>query len=124
MQNEGVITVVEDMAEDRGIDLLIFSSRRKENLLLLDNDLLMLVRDDEVADYDNDTKITIDEVCSNSGEEWDEDELQQAISDMKSDHVVMNGIEDVDDQDKSDELVKGDDEIGEVDKMRIIVTRL
>lgn len=124
MQNEGVITVVEDMAEDRGIDLLIFSSRRKENLLLLDNDLLMLVRDDEVADYDNDTKTTIDEVCSNSGEEWDEDELQQAISDMKSDHVVMNGIEDVDDQDKSDELVKGDDEIGEVDKMRIIVTRL
>ena len=124
MQNEGVITVVEDMAEDRGIDLLIFSSRRKENLLLLDNDLLMLVRDDEVADYDNDTKTTIDEVCSNNGEEWNEDELQQTISDMKSDHVVMNGIEDVDDQDKSDELVEGDDKIGEVDSMRIIATRL
>jgi len=112
------------MAEDRGINLLTFSSSRNENVLLLDNDLLILVRDDEVTDYDNDSKTTVDEVCSNNGEEWNEDELQQTISDMKSDHVVMNGIEDVDDQDKSDELVEGDDKIGEVDSMRIIATRL
>jgi len=108
--------MVEDMAKDQGISSLKFSIRKNESVLLQDNDLVTGVSDDEVADYDNDLKTTVNEVCSDSEEAWDKDELQETISDMKSDHVVMNDNEDVEDEDKSDELGEGDDEIGEVEQ--------
>jgi len=100
--NEGVVKMVENIGEDEGIRSLKFSNRKNENVLLHDNDLVTGENNDEEDDEED------------SEEMWDEDELQEKISDMKSDHVVMNENEDVQDEDKSYELVEGDDEFGEV----------
>jgi len=71
--------MVENMAEDEGIRSLKFSDRKNESVLLHDNDFLTVVSNNEVTDYDNDEKTTVNEVCSDSEEEWDEDELHETI---------------------------------------------
>ena len=102
--NEGVVNIVETMAENEGISSLKFSNRKNENVLLLDNDLITGVSENEEGDYDNNSKSTISEVCSDSDEEWNEDELQETISDMKCDHVVMS-----ENENKNSEREEGDD---------------
>jgi len=67
-----------------------------------------------VTDYDNDSKSTLNEVCSDSEEEWDEDELQETIPDMKSDHLVMNNNEDLQDEDELGEVGQSEDKNDEV----------
>ncbi len=102
--NEGVMNIVETMAENEGISSLKFSNRKNENVLLLDNDLITGVSENEVGDYDNNSKSTVSKVCSDSDEEWNEDELQETISDMKCDHVVMS-----ENEDKNSKRQEGDD---------------
>jgi len=70
--------------------------------------------ENEVEDHDIDENTTVNEVYSDSEEEWDEDELQKTISDMKSDHVVMNENDGVQDKNKTDELEESGDELDEV----------
>ena len=112
--NEGVVNIVETMAEKEGIRFLKFSNRKNESALLVDNDLITGVNEEEVGDYDNNSKTTVSEVCSVSEEEWNEDELQETISDVKSDHVVMNENGGVQHEDKSSELEEDDDDLDEV----------
>jgi len=109
-----VIKIVEDMAENEGIRLLKFSNRKNESVLFHDNDLVTGVSENEVEDYDIDQNTTINEVCPDSEDEWDEDEVQETISDMKSDHVVMNENDGVQDKDKTDELEESGDDLDEI----------
>ena len=53
-------------------------------------------------------------MCFDSEVEWNENELEEAISDMKCDHVVMNENGSVQHEDKSSELEEGDNELDEV----------
>ena len=70
--------------------------------------------ENEVGDYDNNSKTTVSEVCSDSEEEWNEDELQETISDMKCDRVEIKENDSVQHVDKNSEIEEGDDELDEV----------
>ena len=103
--HEGVIKMVEDMAENEAIRSLKFSNRKNESVHLHDNDLTT-----EVSGNDLVSEACYSEV-EDSEEEWDENELQETISYMKSNDAVRN--------DKEDENIfvkplEDNDEIGQV----------
>jgi len=97
--------MVEDMAENEAIRSLKFSNRKNESVHLHDNDLTT-----EVSGNDLVSEACYSEV-EDSEEEWDENELQETISYMKSNDAVRN--------DKEDENIfvkplEDNDEIGQV----------
>ena len=51
--NDAEVKVVEDTAKSQGIKSLKFSSRRNENVLLHDGDLLTGVSNEEDEDHDS-----------------------------------------------------------------------
>jgi len=92
--NDAEVKVVEDTAKSQGIKSLKFSSRRNENVLLHDGDLLTGVSNEEDEDHDSKSNKLIDEnglLVKRSG---------ARTNSMQSDNVLKNDDEGVTDDDE------------------------